>query len=58
MRHLIALGLAGSLLGCRPATPPADPLATQRAALEKARGVEGQLQQQTQQRMKSVDEGQ
>ena len=62
-----ALGASGVLLvaGCRPAAPPApapasapappDLLAPQRAALERAKAVEGQLKQGLDERMKAVD---
>ena len=44
------------LAGCKPAAPPENPLAAQREAMKKASGIEGQLQQQSEQRAKAVDE--
>lgn len=50
------LGIA--LLGCQPNGPPPDLLKTQREALNKAKAVEGQLQQQAEDQRKIIDEAQ
>jgi hypothetical protein len=50
------LGIA--LLGCQPDGPPPDLLKTQREALNKAKAVEGQLQQQAEDQRKMIDEAQ
>lgn len=52
---MTALVLLAALGGCEPAGPPPDLIAPQRAALNKAKAVEGQLQEDLQKRMKSVD---
>ena len=44
------------LAGCKPAEPPPNLLKSQRETLDKAKALEGQMQQQVQDRMKSVDE--
>lgn len=51
------LSMAGIfvLAGCKPAATPPDILATQRAAIDRAKAVEGQLKQDLEQRMKPVD---
>ncbi len=55
--HIMVLGAIGMLLGaCQPAGSPPDLVQTQRDALNKAKGVEQQLQQQSQDRIKSSDE--
>ena len=54
----VVVTLTLGLFGCRPAAPPIDPIASQRAALNKAKTLEGELQQQSKDRMKSVDQGQ
>ncbi len=41
--------------GCQPAEPPPDIVKTQRDALHKAKAVEGQLQQQAQERQQASD---
>ena len=51
---VIALGVAG----CKPADPPPDLIKTQRAAMNKAKAVEGQLQKQADDQMKAADEAQ
>lgn len=52
--------LCGTLLlaGCKPAGPPPDLIAPQRAALNKAKALEGQMKDDVEQRMKSVDQTQ
>jgi hypothetical protein len=50
------LGIA--LLGCQPDGPPPDLLKTQREALNKAKAVEGQLQQQAEDQRKIIEEAQ
>jgi hypothetical protein len=54
----VVIVLTLGLVGCRPAAPPIDPIAPQRAALNKAKALEGEMQQQLKDRMKSVDQGQ
>lgn len=45
--------------GCQPSSdPPPDIIKTQRGALNKAKALEGQMQQQAQDRMKAADETQ
>jgi hypothetical protein len=57
LRSAVAAGFIGlSLAGCKPADAPPDLLKTQRAALEKAKALEGQMQQQAQERMKAIDD--
>lgn len=55
---LIGAASVTLLSACKPAGPPPDLLAPQRAALNKAKAVEGQLQDDLQQRMKAVDKDQ
>ncbi|MDP9107861.1 MAG: hypothetical protein M3N23_02175 [Pseudomonadota bacterium] len=57
------VALLAALCACKPAptaAPTASPdlLEHQRAALEKARALDGQLKEQLGERMKSVDQGQ
>ena len=55
----ITVGFLGiALLGCQPDGPPPDLLKTQREALNKAKAVEGQLQQQAEDQRKMIDEAQ
>jgi outer membrane PBP1 activator LpoA protein len=54
MAGLIVCGLAA----CKPASPPPDIVKTQRDALNKAKAVEGQVQQQAQEQQKTIDEQQ
>lgn len=42
--------------GCQPAEPPPDIVKSQRDALNKAKAVEGQLQQQAQEHRQAADE--
>lgn len=51
---LFSLGLSG----CKPDGPPPDLVKTQREALNKAKAVEGQMQQQADERMKAIDDAQ
>lgn len=44
--------------GCKPSEPPPDLIKTQREALNKAKAVEGQLQQQAEEQKKAVEEAQ
>lgn len=56
---IMATGLVGLVAaGCQPAQPPPDVLKGPRAALTKTRAVEGQVQQQAEERMKAADEAQ
>jgi hypothetical protein len=59
-KFAICIGLLASLLGaCKQSSePPPDILKTQREAMDKAKAVEGQIQKQTQDRMKEVDDSQ
>ncbi|MES2935592.1 MAG: hypothetical protein V4805_19125 [Pseudomonadota bacterium] len=57
--RMLAASVLLSLSACKPAEPPPVPpdlLKTQREALEKAKALEGQMKQQLNERMKSVDE--
>ena len=62
LRQITALCLlvmtAMLVSACKPAAPPPDLIAPQRAALNKARAVEGQLQDNLQERMKAADKDQ
>lgn len=42
--------------GCKPSTPPENPLATQRKIMKDASQLGDQMQQQADQRLKSLDE--
>ena len=53
---LLVVGL--TLTGCKPAQPPPDILKLQHQALEQAKRLDGQLQQQLQDRMKAIDDDQ
>ena len=44
------------ICACQPSESPPDLLKTQRDVLNKAKGLEGQMQQQAQDRMQSADE--
>src|SRR5438034_10487687 len=50
--------IAISVCGCKPADPPPDLIKTQRAAMNKAKAVEGQLQKQADEQMKAAEEAQ
>jgi outer membrane PBP1 activator LpoA protein len=52
----VAFGLC--LSGCKPDGPPPDLVKTQREALNKAKALEGQMQQQADERMKAIDDAQ
>ena len=52
----IALTMAAAVSGCKPAGPPPDLLKTQRDALNIAKAVEGQLQQQADDQRKAIDD--
>ena len=52
----IALTMATAISGCKPAGPPPNLLETQRDALNKAKAVEGQLQQQADEQRKAIDD--
>ncbi|MFC5474414.1 hypothetical protein [Paraherbaspirillum soli] len=54
----LALALTFALAGCKPAGPPPDILKTQRQALDKAKAVDGQVQKQAQEQMKTIDDEQ
>ncbi|GAA4019581.1 hypothetical protein [Actimicrobium antarcticum] len=56
MKQLLPILCAACLCACQPAVPPPDPIARQRAVLDKAKAVEGLLQQQNDQRMKALEE--
>ncbi len=45
-----------SAAGCKPAAPPEKPLAAQRKVMKQASELGEQLQQQSDQRLKSLDE--
>jgi hypothetical protein len=56
-KRAIMLGLIGlSLSACKPADSPPDLIKTQRQALDKAKALEGQMQQQAEDRMKAAEE--
>jgi hypothetical protein len=53
----VALAAFAVLLGgCQPSDPPPDLVKTQREALNKAKAVEGLLQQQAQESKQAADE--
>jgi outer membrane PBP1 activator LpoA protein len=55
LKHLLMSGLAVLVLaGCKPGPPP-DIAEGPRKGLEKAKALEGQMQQQSEERKKSVD---
>ncbi len=54
---IMAVGLFGlALSGCKPVQSPPDLIKTQRETLDKARALEGQLQQQAQDRLKAAED--
>lgn len=58
LKALVAVGIVGWMLAaCKPAAPPPDIIQTQREALNKAKAVEGVLQQ-SEDRTKAAEEGQ
>lgn len=52
----LTLMLVVVIAGCKPATPPENPLAAQRKVMKQASELGEQLQQQSDQRLKSLDE--
>jgi len=59
MKALALMVAAGMVLSaCKPVQPPPDIVKSQRQALDKAKALDGQLQQQLQERMKAVDDPQ
>ncbi len=48
--------MAISMAACKPNAPPPDLLKSQHEALDKAKAVEGQLQQQADQQRKAIDD--
>lgn len=52
---MLSVGLV--LVACKPAPPP-DILKSQHQAIDKAKALDGQLQQQLQDRMKAADDQQ
>jgi hypothetical protein len=63
LKQLTAIALSGVAIsapmsGCKPAGPPPDLLNTQREALDKAKAVDGQLQQQADEHKKAIDDAQ
>ncbi len=59
MNRAVAMALLGIVLsGCKQTDPPPDVLKTQREALDKAKALGGQMQQQLEDRMKTSDEAQ
>jgi hypothetical protein len=55
----MTIGFVGiALLGCQPDGPPPDLIKTQRDGLNKAKAVEGQLQQQAEEQRKMIEEAQ
>jgi hypothetical protein len=58
-KRAIMLGLLGlSLSACKPSDPPPDLLKTQRQALDKAKALGGQMQQQADDRIKAGEQDQ
>ena len=55
---LLDVTMAMALSGCKPAGAPPDLLKTQREALDKAKAVEGQLQQHAEEQRKAIDDTQ
>ncbi len=53
---MLAATVSVLICACQPSEAPPDLLKTQRDALNKAKGLEGQMQQQAQDRMQSADE--
>ena len=59
MKTLALMLSAGLVLAaCKPAPPPPDILKSQHQALDQAKALDGQLQQQLQDRMKAADDQQ
>ena len=56
MRILLTVLFVLGMAGCKPAAPPENPLAAQRKAMTQASDTERLLQQQSEQRMKSIDD--
>jgi hypothetical protein len=54
--RLLAMTLAACTMGCKPAAPPENPLAAQRKVMKQASDLGDQLQQQSDQRLKSLDD--
>jgi hypothetical protein len=55
-RILQTVWIVFCVAGCKPTAPPENPLAAQRKAMTQAADTERVLQQQSEQRMKSIDE--
>lgn len=58
LRLFLTTVFALALVSCKPAYPPADILGAQREVLEKAKSLDGQLQQRAAERMQEVDASQ
>ncbi len=56
IRRFSALIFVASIAGCKPAAPPENPLAAQRKVMKQASELGEQMQQQSDQRLKSLDE--
>jgi len=54
--NLMLAALVVMVGGCRPAEPPPDLVRSQREALNKAKAVAGQLQQQAQEQKQAADD--
>ncbi|MDF3036038.1 MAG: hypothetical protein K0S28_1312 [Paucimonas sp.] len=57
-KALVAACVSAMAAGCQPSEPPPDIIKTQREALNKAKALEGQMQQQAQERMQAEEEQQ
>lgn len=56
MRTLLLITIVLFLAACKPAAPPENPLAAQRKVMKDASQLGDQMQQQADQRLKSLDE--
>jgi hypothetical protein len=57
LKMILSAGFLGIvLLGCKPDGSPPDLIKTQREGMNKAKALEGQMQQQAQEQMKAADD--
>lgn len=56
IRWFFAVTVLACTAGCKPATPPENPLAAQRKVIKQAGELGEQMQLQSDQRLKSLDE--
>ena len=56
MRVFLLMAIVLLVAGCKPSTPPENPLAAQRKIMKDTSQLGDQMQQQADQRLKSLDE--